>query len=175
MHSIIKGKRIILRRPKLRDAYEIYNVCKHRYLSKWIPQIPFPYKIKDAIWFILKSVINLKKKKEYVFVIEKNKILIGMITLHAKHDNIFELGYWLNKKYWGQGLTTEAAKLMIKEAFKKLKAHKVYAKFLEGNKASEKVMLKLGMKKEGTLREHVKIGNKYLDTTYYSILKREYR
>ncbi|RTL49336.1 MAG: GNAT family N-acetyltransferase [Sphingobacteriales bacterium] len=63
-----------------------------------------------------------------------------------------EIGWRLRKQFWGKGYTTEATKLCLLEAFTKLQLKKVYAFTSIHNSASEKVMLKLGMQKEGIFR-----------------------
>jgi ribosomal-protein-alanine N-acetyltransferase len=57
------------------------------------------------------------------------------------------MGYFLLEPYWGYGYATEAARLMIGYCFTVLKLHKVTAGCDAGNLASERVMIKCGMKR----------------------------
>jgi RimJ/RimL family protein N-acetyltransferase len=100
--------------------------------------------------------------------------VVGTISLNMRNEGVAEIGYWVGIPHWGKGHATEATKLIIKEGFKKLKLHKIYATHHPKNPASGRVVEKAGMKYEGTLREHVKAKGKYWDLAYWSILRREY-
>ena len=52
--------------------------------------------------------------------------------------------------------------------------NRIYATHLKKNPASGKVMKKIGMKKEGILRQHVKKWGEYEDLVYYGLLKSEF-
>ena len=73
---------------------------------------------------------------------------IGTIDLH-KIDSILKkaaIGYIINKKYWNQGLTTEANRAVIELAFEKIGMNKLTALHDKDNPASGKVMEKSGMR-----------------------------
>lgn len=105
---------------------------------------------------------------------ETNK-MIGTIDLRIiKEDQIAELGYTLNKEFWGKGYMNEAATALLKLAFETLKLEKVFAMHDLKNPASANVMTRLGMQREGVLRSHyIHKGNR-VDMAYYGILKEEY-
>jgi RimJ/RimL family protein N-acetyltransferase len=170
----IVGERIILRRLRMSDADAITKYCKDREISKWITAMPHPYKKKDAVWFINDCKKKWKRKTEYIYVIECEGKLAGTVGLHIKPDDKAEIGYWIGRSHWGKGLVTEAARLLISAGFKKLKLHKIYALYLEGNEKSERVMKKLGMKYEAWLRDNTKKNGKYVDVGQYSILNSEF-
>lgn len=56
----------------------------------------------------------------------------------------YELGFHLRKKYWGRGYASEAARAAINYSFDVLKADKLYAGHHPQNKASEKLLMRLG-------------------------------
>jgi len=174
----IEGERIKLRKLKLSDASDIYKNLQDREMVKWTLNIPWPYKRKDAIKFIRKTYYRIRKNSGYAFGIVLKEIdkVIGVIDIFNidwKNKNA-ELGYWLGKKYWGKGLTTEAVKLMLKFAFEKLKLHRVYAGVFEENIASRRVLEKTGFKLEGIKRECRYRYNKWHNELIFGILKQEY-
>ncbi|MGB9598671.1 MAG: GNAT family N-acetyltransferase [Minisyncoccales bacterium] len=163
---------------KFSDARDIYFNIQDKEIAKNTLRIPWPYRLKDAKDFIKKSQNSLKKRKDFVFGIElrDKKRVIGVISLENidfehKHG---ELGYWLGKKYRGKGIMTEAGKLVLNFAFEKLKLHRVDAGVFSDNIASQKVLKKLGFKKEG-IRRHwrFKFG-RWKDDVMYSILENEF-
>ena len=171
----IVGERVILRKLRMSDADEIVKYCKDLDVSRYTQHIPHPYKKKHAVWWIKHCEKERTQKKGYTYAMEHDGALIGAISLYPRTEGVAEMGYWLGKPYWGQGFTTEAAKLVLEEAFKSLKLHKIYANHHPKNPASGEVMKKLGMKYEGLLREHVKAKGKYWDLVYYGILRKEFK
>ena len=55
-----------------------------------------------------------------------------------------ELGYWIGKPYWGQGLIPEAARELLRFAFEQLGMTTVWCGYYEGNEKSRRVQEKLG-------------------------------
>ncbi|UCD63210.1 MAG: GNAT family N-acetyltransferase, partial [Candidatus Zixiibacteriota bacterium] len=110
----IHGTRINLRPPKKSDAATIYSYARDAAISRHT-FMPHPYTIKDAHEFIRHSQSTRRKKVHYHFGIEDRETggLIGMIALMAANDphHKAELGYWVGRKHWGQGIATEAINL----------------------------------------------------------------
>lgn len=175
----LEGERILLRPLKMSDAKDIYFNIQDKKIAQNTLRIPWPYRLKDAKNFIKESQRSLKKRKNFVFGIElkDKKEVVGVISL----DNVDfehrhgEIGYWLGKKYRGKGLMVEAGKLVLNFAFKKLKLHRVDAGVFSDNLASQKVLKKLGFKKEGVRRHwRFKFG-RWRDDVMYSILENEWK
>ena len=55
-----------------------------------------------------------------------------------------ELGYWIGKPFWGQGLIPEASRALLRRAFEDLGMRAVWCGYYEGNKKSKRVQEKLG-------------------------------
>ncbi|MBX2965800.1 MAG: GNAT family N-acetyltransferase [Cyclobacteriaceae bacterium] len=62
------------------------------------------------------------------------------------HKNYYDLGYRLIKRYWGQGIATEAALASLKYAFDNLNTDEVFARADCENVGSNKVLKKVGLK-----------------------------
>ena len=73
---------------------------------------------------------------------------IGSIGFHrndlAMLDDEYELGYWIGKPYWGQGLVPEAAREMLRHAFLDLGMRRIWCGYYDGNTKSRRVQEKLG-------------------------------
>ena len=67
---------------------------------------------------------------------------------------VTDLGYRFKKEYWGQGIATEAGKASIEYGFNSLKLKELKAYAMRENKASIKVLTKLGFAYEADLTEH---------------------
>jgi ribosomal-protein-alanine N-acetyltransferase len=85
------------------------------------------------------------------------------------------MGYALHPDYWGKGYATEAAQAIVNFGFKHLKMHRIWATCDVKNKASEKILKKCGMKKEGRLRSHMLLHGHWRTSYLYAILETDKR
>ena len=69
--------------------------------------------------------------------------LHGSTDMTDREDEC-ELGYWLGKPYWGQGLIPEAARELLRHAFEELGMGAVWCGYYDGNEKSKRVQEKLG-------------------------------
>lgn len=102
--------------------------------------------------------------------------LVGRIVFWEIDDSIkeWEMGWDVHPKYWGNGYAPDAAKALLEFAFKDLKVHRIQALCNDKNNNSEKVMIKIGMKKEGTCRGVRFLNNCWHGSHIYSLLESEF-
>ncbi|HET6872377.1 MAG TPA: GNAT family protein [Sporolactobacillaceae bacterium] len=102
--------------------------------------------------------------------------LVGTVGLNnlATWSKKAEVGYELHPDYWGQGLTTEAVKEVLRYSFHELDLYRMGAVTFPQNGASIQVLNKLGFKKEGTLRGYLYQNNQSHDASIFSLLKPEW-
>jgi len=176
-------KRLLLRLPTKKDAEDITKNINNLKVTKWLLVVPYPYKIKDAFWWINKTLkeFRQKEKKGYHFSIElkKEKKVIGGIGLEKinKFIGTAEVGYWLGEKYWMQGYGKEALREVLKFAFNKLKLKRIEAEVFSENPSSGKLLELFGFKKEGYKRRAVrcKADGKVKDVIIYGLLKEDWK
>lgn len=172
---ILKSERLVLRPFKLSDPEIVKNLAGNKDIAATTLEIPHPYPEGLAEEWISKHEQMRKNGSQLVFAITFENILIGAIgCVINKNFNNCEIGYWIGRPYWGNGFATEALGQVIKFGFEKLSFNKIHAHFMENNPASGKVMIKNGMKHEGTLKQHIIKDGKYLDIILYGILKSEF-
>ena len=96
----------------------------------------------------------LMEPETYAIVLKETGLLIGSIGLHrndlAEKEDEMELGFWIGVPYWGRGLAPEAAKEMIRHAFKDLHLNRLWCGYYDGNEQSKRVQEKLGFKYQWT-------------------------
>jgi ribosomal-protein-alanine N-acetyltransferase len=85
-----------------------------------------------------------------------------------------ELGYVINRKYWGEGLVTEAASALCDFAFRKMQVNRIEAGTIVEHRASQRVLEKCGFRLEGVLRQRELIKGRFPDVTMYSLLRQDY-
>ncbi|MCX6760752.1 MAG: GNAT family protein [Candidatus Nealsonbacteria bacterium] len=178
MTTYIKSKKIGLRKLKSSDASFISNSAKNKDVTRYTHIIQQPFNLVRAKKFIKKTQQDIKEKMAYEFGIElrEKKELIGTINflnINKKNKNS-EIGIWISKEYWGQGLAKEALNLMLKFGFEKLKLERIQARVLHRNILAQNLFKKLGFKLEGKLRRKTYFKNKWYDDLVYGILRKEY-
>ena len=179
----IKTERLILREYKSSDIRDIVLKINNLNVSQYLAVVPYPYKLKDAKWFIKDCVEKRKKQPrvsyELAVISRDKKELIGGIGLSNIDYNIksAELGYWLSENYWRLGLMSEGLESLINFAFKKLRLNRLIIPAYVPNIGSNKLAKKMGFKLEGTTIESArpKSTGKIYDTNHWGLLKREWK
>jgi ribosomal-protein-alanine N-acetyltransferase len=147
--------KISIRYQQLKDAkrfFEIVTNPRFIYFSVNIKSIADEIK-----W--LKAVVEKRRKNiEWDYTILYRGQVVGGISLKINHFRpyIGEIGYFIDEKYWGRGLATQAVKLVEREGFKKIGLSRIEILMRPKNKASEKVAKKNNYLREGRLKKFVK-------------------
>lgn len=169
----IATERLLLRMFTSSDAAAVTRLCNNLNIYKTTLYLPYPYTIDDALSWIDRHEANFDARLSYEFAVT-DKIsgaLYGAIALsYTEKFNNGELAYWIAEEFWGNGYATEAADAMVKFAFEDRLYHKVFARYFSSNIASGKVMEKIGMSREGILREHIRKDGRYEDLVHYGII-----
>jgi ribosomal-protein-alanine N-acetyltransferase len=148
--------------PKVTIRYQLLKDAKRFFEILNSPNfIYFPTSVNSvaAEKKILKE--NAQKRKDNISwnysIIYGNK-LVGGIGIRINRTRPFngEIGYFVDEKYWGKGITTQAVKLTEQDGFKKLGLSRIEIIMRPENKASEKVAIKNGYKKEGRMKKAIK-------------------
>lgn len=99
--------------------------------------------------------------------------IISLMEIDYKNRNA-EIGCWLGKNFWGQGLCQEAVELMLNFAFNTLKLKRIWAKVVHPNKRAQMVLREVGFKYEGRLRKNTFRNGKWMDDLIFAILKEDW-
>lgn len=135
--------------------------------------LPYPYTEKDAKSFI-SSMIDADKDVIYAFAITINDKVIGSIGVFRKdniHSKTAEMGYYIGKEYWGQGIGTSAVKQVCKYIFENTDIIRIFPEPFAYNFGSCRILEKSGFLYEGTLRKNAVKNGVVLDMKLYSIIK----
>lgn len=182
----------LLLRPFVRaDAPAVQRLAADREIAAGTLTVPHPYPAGAAEAWIARhaerhasgaSVVLAVTRRADVVADERadgaNAVrgeLCGAIGLEldAQHARA-ELGYWIGRPYWGQGLATEAARAVLRHGFETLGLHRIHAAYFAHNPRSGRVMEKLGMRREGTLRGHYLKWDRFVDSVVMGILRDEH-
>ena len=109
------------------------------------------------------------------FFIEKKDGTKASFIEHRLWRNMLEIGYVLIPTERGKGYCTEAVELMVDYLFLSKDIVRIQAVTHVDNKASQKVLDKVGFKKEGILRKSVFMMGVWADFYILSILREEWK
>lgn len=175
MTPVLETKRLVLRAMMASDAPNIQKLASAYEIASNTLTMPHPYPDGAAEVFISAVRDEMERGEAFVFGITLNGEVIGCIGLHPTPQfNRAEIGYWVGLPYWGRGYTTEAATKILEFGFETLELNRIYAAHFTHNPASGRVMQKIGLVYEGTLRQHYRRFEEYQDTAYYGLLREDY-
>ena len=140
----IRTERLLIKTPEIDDKFELTQLINDKDVIKWLSEIPFPYTLCHAEEFIERSRERVLKQESYNFMIFQDKKMIGGVGLSGFNNKSCQVGYWLGKKYWGNGFATEALKSILDFGFDQLSLEKIYAAYKIGNEGSIRVLNKSG-------------------------------
>ena len=136
-------------------------------------RIPFPYTIEHAEQFI---DIAAKAASEHghptCFAIrDEDERLIGGCGFDGlSYGHRAELGYWLARPYWGQGIMTAVVRAACDHAVTQWKLARITAHVFDQNHRSARVLEKNNFQFEGLLRKHHHKDGKFIDSRLYALI-----
>jgi len=140
----LETQRLILRPWREEDAENLYHLASDPCVAA-----PAGWSPHTCVSHSLEIIRTILCKPTVWAVCEKNSDPIGNIHLDfetplRKENGECELGYWLGKPFWGQGLMTEAANALLRYAFDGFGISAVWSGYYDGNERSRRVQEKLG-------------------------------
>ena len=169
---ILATERLLLRPPDLADAPAIQRLAGAREVAYNTLLIPHPYPDGAAEEWITKP--RTADDINFVITVRASCELVGGmgLTVNRQHARA-EIGYWIGVPYWNRGYATEAGRAVVRYAFDELKLNRVFAEHFTRNASSGRVMQKMGMRHEGTLRRHIIKWGEMIDVELYGIVREE--
>jgi RimJ/RimL family protein N-acetyltransferase len=151
--ELLPTARLVLRRARLSDADDIFNnYATDPEVTRYLIWRPYQHK-GDLSPFLQSLLDRWGTGEEYTWAItrpEEDRV-IGMIACRVR-EHAADIGYVLSRNYWNRGYVTEAAKAIVDWAINLSFVYRVWAVCDVENKASARVLEKVGMQREGTLR-----------------------
>ena len=146
---LLETERLILRRWEKNDAESLFEYAKDPDVG---PIAGWPaHRSVEESRNVIKNVFN--GKEAYAICLKTDNKAIGAVELKlnghtdmTERDDECELGYWLGKPFWGQGIVPEAVKEMLRHAFEEIGMTTVWVGYYEGNAKSKRVQEKCGFR-----------------------------
>lgn len=173
VNPFLVGKRVYLRPHVETDLLEWTAWFNDPEVTRNLEQAYFPNTVV-AQTRRLESLYKDRSTVQLAVVDKRSGKLAGTVGLHQ--INLFNRNADVsivvgNKTFWGSGLGREAVALAVGHGFDKLNLHKITAGMVVANRASTKLFLELGFRKEALIKEQLYIGGKYQDMILVAAFK----
>ena len=142
---------IWLRRPRLSDAPSIFEYGSDPEVARFADW-PRLTSLEPLLETLSRREILWNEGLEYYWIItlKDSDKAIGAISCRIA-ENAAEIGYLLNRKYWGRGYATQAARAIVDWALSQAEVSLVWATCDVENVASIRVLERIGMHREKIL------------------------
>jgi len=172
----LRTARLVLRPFSPTDAAEVHRAVALRDVAAMTASIPHPYPDGAALAWIEAQPAAFARGESVLFAVTAAESgLVGAVGLQieAAHAKA-ELGYWIAKPQWGHGYATEAARAAVGFGFGTLRLERIHARVMTANRASARVLAKLGFVREGVLRRDLFRLGAFVDCEVWSLLREEH-
>ena len=176
---IIDTENFIMRPVELNDAKDMFEYGSDIEVVATLPWGPYS-NLEEVRSSIENLFLNRPDKGipvAYAIIWKENNKMIGTCDFHtfSNFNKSGEIGYVLNKKYWGRGIITKAVMSLIEVGFEYLDLIRIQIKHSTVNDGSRRVIEKCGFIKEGLLRKDGIIKGEAQDNVVYSLIKSDYK
>lgn len=180
----IRTPRLVIRELLPSDAPALNAIERRPEVTRYMPFDP--QTPEQSVQYIAKARADADAVPRRTFDLaivpreaspEGDPALLGRCGLGIARPEHFEASIWylLSPSAWGRGFATEACRALLDLAFGPLGLHRVWADCDPRNTASCRVAERLGMTREGVLRENYYLKREWCDTAVYAILAHEHR
>ena len=155
------------------DVPALVIACNDPEIAHWIPLIPSPYTEEDALTFVRGEV----RPEEQSLAMTLDGTVVGAIGLGVNSMNYRgRIGYWVAGSARGRGVCTRALRLLSRWALDELDLQRLDLITDPDNLASQHVAEKVGFRREGVLRAHLRHPDgRIRDSVMFSLLPGELR
>ena len=175
----IRTERLSLRPFSRGDVDAVYSYRSRDDVSEYLFDHPMTHEeCAEAVRLRIGQVAFTGEGDKIVLGVERldDARLIGEVSLiwRSVPDLQGEVGYIFHPDAHGRGFASEAARALVAFGFEVMGLHRIYARCDARNRASERVMQRLGMRREAHFREHMQIKGRWDEELIYAILEHEY-
>ena len=183
--TVLEGRRVTLRPLTVADfgAWRDVRLRSQDWLTRWEPRRPpgAPDVLESRSAFAARCRARDRERQlgtGYGFGIFVGPDLAGEINVNGVQRGPFQsayVGYWIDEAAAGRGFVPEAVVVLCRHAFEELDLHRLQIAIIPRNKASRRVVEKLGIRDEGTALRYLEINGVWEDHTRYAITAEEWQ
>ena len=171
--STLQTERLILRPVQPDDAEAMFDYLRDEETVRFIT-VPPVKTVTEVIENSIQSYFMLDPIGKWAIVYDQTMVGTIDLRLNEAHRQA-EIGYVLNKRYWGQGIMPEAAQAILAVGFDQLQLVRIFSEHDTRNPKSGRVMTKIGMQQEGVALKSQIIKGEIVDMVHYAITDTQYK
>ena len=174
--KIVVNEQIYLSEFQPSDQAAYVEFLKEKEIYDRTLRIPYPYTeahFQEWLKLVEKTTQEQGRTLQWAIRNQQGSLIgaCGCDRMQVGKSHWTEIGYWLAKPYWGQGIMTAVVRRLCAYAFAEFGLVKIVAHVFAENAASAKVLEKCGFQQEGYLRKHYLKDGKYLDARLFALVK----
>ena len=173
----LETERLELEQVTLNDLEAMYEIKSNPEVTHQYCREPHTSMIQTESWIRILLDDYRERKTLFWKIVEKGEDRIaGSITLWNLDlgSSVAEVGYELHPDFWKKGIMRESLDCVLRWTFENFGLNRVEACPIQGNSSSAGLLERAGFKLEGTLRERVFFGGRFLDQYYYALLRKDW-
>ncbi len=173
----LESKRCILRFISESDIPYIYSATRFKGFNDGMAWNP-PEDIEELKEPYKNNVLAWENGTAFTFSIDNKSTneFIGRITIRKQDElGLWDIGYWTHPKQQRKGYMSEVVPIIIDFGFTELEANEITAKYVDWNKASEKVLKNAGMKFWKCIKEGMLKNGNWLEENLMGIKRSEWQ
>ena len=171
--NTLQTERLILRPVQPDDAEAMFDYLRDEETVRFIT-VPPVKTVTEVLENSIQSYFMLDPIGKWAIVYDQKMIGTIDLRLNEAHRQA-EIGYVLNKRYWGQGIMPEAAQAILAVGFDQLQLVRIFPEHDTRNPKSGRVMTKIGMQQEGVALKSQIIKGEIVDMVHYAITDTQYK
>lgn len=161
--AVAVGRRVFIRAPRAGDRRELVALARasHRLHRPWVEPPDDP----AAFAAYLR---RLRRPTERGFLVcrRRDGAIVGVINMSQIYMGNFRsayLGFYAGAAYAGQGFMSEALRLVVRHAFRRLRLHRLEANVQPGNHRSRRLVRRCGFRREGFSPRYLMVSGRWRD------------
>lgn len=180
--ATVRDGDVELRPFRMRDAaaWSEIRLSNEAWLAPWEPTAPVGWHDRYSIAAFAPMLRQLRRQARegttLPFAVTFRGRLVGQVTagnIWRGSLNSCFLGYWIDGRFAGRGITPTAVALLTDHCFTAARLHRVEANVRPENGASRRVVEKLGFRDEGLRERYLHIDGAYRDHVCYALTHEE--
>ena len=171
----LKDGELRLRPWRLDDAAAVVAACSDPEIPRWIPWIPAPYTREHADVYLQQCLEAGDDRYPFAIADAETGGVVGSIDLRLNsHAYRGHVGYWMAAPARGRGICTRALRVLSRWALEEFELQRLELITDPENRASQRVAEKVGFRREGVMRAHLRHADgRIRDSVLFSLLPGE--
>ena len=164
-------ERLVLREYAADDFDAVHRFASDPESSRFVSWGPnTPEQTRGFIDYWLDDQAATPRTRYTFAITEPGGEPFGSVGIYQEGPHQAETGFVLSPDRWGAGFATEAGRAVLRFGFEDLGIHRIYATCRPDNVGSWRVLEKMGMSREGLLRDHILIRGEWHDSLLYAAI-----